>query len=128
MIICFIAHFYSPFSRQVFIVLPANKTCASLLLLAKVSSQPPFAKGDCLSCSVRANSDRLGRRHKLLVGGQPTISCTPGKTVRDGKECGWKSKPNNCFSTKLRESKLTTSDQRHRAQPNIVSHSLVPII
>jgi len=53
-----------------------------------VSPQPPFAKGDRLSRSVRGNSDRLGRRHKLLVGGQPTISCTPGKTVRDGKECG----------------------------------------
>ena len=53
-----------------------------------MSPQPPFAKGDHLSRSVRGNSDRLGRRHKLLVGGQPTISCTPGKTVRDGKECG----------------------------------------
>ena len=29
-----------------------------------------------------------GRRHKLLVRGQPTISCTPGKTMQDGKECG----------------------------------------
>ena len=92
MIICFKAHSCSPFSRQEFlIVLPANQTCVSLGLLAQMSPQPPFlVKGDCLSRSVRGNSDRLGRRHELLVEGKPTISCTPDKTMRDShsKECG----------------------------------------
>ena len=45
----FISHTYSPFSWEVFIVLPAKKTCASLVLLAYVSH--------CLSSSVRGNSD-----------------------------------------------------------------------
>ena len=34
MIICFIAHYYFPFARKLFIVLLAGKTCASLVLLA----------------------------------------------------------------------------------------------
>ena len=34
MLVCFIAHPYSPISRQVLIVLPADKSCASLFLLA----------------------------------------------------------------------------------------------
>ena len=55
-----------------FIVLPANMTYTSLVLLAYISPQPPFVKGDHLSHSVRGSSNRIpvGRWHKLLVGGQ----------------------------------------------------------
>ena len=52
-LICFIAHSCSPISIGKYsIVLPAIKTCASLVLLAKVSPQPPFVEGDQISCSV----------------------------------------------------------------------------
>ena len=65
-----------------------------LVSMSQVSPQPPpFARGDRLSSSIscRGNSNRLAgrRRHKLLVGGQPTtIFCITGKTVQDSKECG----------------------------------------
>ena len=64
-----------------------SKTQRSRQVFHCATCQSPFAKGDRLSRSAGGNSDRLGKRHKLLVGGQPTISCTPVQTVREGKDC-----------------------------------------
>ena len=52
--------------------------------------------------------------------GQPTIFCTPGKTVQDSEECG--SQTQQLLLKKLRELNLTTWDQLQCATPQ--SHSL----
>ena len=46
--------------------------------------------------------------------------------MQDGKECG--SGTQQLLLNKLQESNHATSNQRQRAQPTTVSHSLTPII
>jgi hypothetical protein len=66
--------FYSPFLLPFFKASIHCVACQQDLFFPSVvsvgESLTTFMKGDCHSCSVRGNTDRLGRRHKLLVGGQ----------------------------------------------------------
>jgi hypothetical protein len=122
--------FYSPFlqhlflGKESFIVLPANKTCASLVLLAWVSPQPPFVNGDHLSHNIRGNSDHLVRRYKLLVGGgggNPLFlaqQARPSRTVRSvGVE------PNNFFSKTFGNRTL-----QPQIKGNMLNHKAIPLV
>ena len=71
-----------------FVARPASKSMCLVLLAQQVSPQPPFAKGGCLSCSVRGNSDRLGRRHTTCRRATHfSLYTSTGKTAWDGEQC-----------------------------------------